>query len=421
MILTTFKLAFNSLRFRKLSISLTIFSLAVSIMLFLAVDIIRVQTKDNFINSVSDIDLIVGARSGSIQLLLYSIFHIGNATNNISWNTYQKISKHPRISWSIPIALGDSHKGFRVVGTQNNFFKHYKYQKDRKLQFRSGEAFTAPFEATIGANVAKKLNYDLGKEIILAHGMGNVNLVEHENTPFKISGILTPTGSALDDSVFISLSDLELMHLGWEHGVPNLQSQPDADQLENLTMQPKSITAFLLKLKSKHDVFGIQRAINDYKKEPLLAILPGVTLLELWKTVSVIEKVLLLISMLVIGTALLSMLAIILSNLNSRRHEIAVLRSLGATPLSISLLMIIETELLIIISAILAFLLMYLCISVIGPYMHNQIGIMIELTPPSSFQLLLIVAVLTAGLLVSLIPAIRAYRNTLQDGLIVRS
>ena len=421
MLATTLKLALKSLRFRKLSISLTIFSLAVSIMLFLAVDMIRVQTKDNFVNSVSDIDLIVGARSGSIQLLLYSIFHIGNATNNISWNTYQKISKHPRISWSIPIALGDSHKGFRVVGTNNNFFQHYKYQRERTLEFSAGSAFTDSFEATVGANVAKRLNYELGKEIILAHGMGNVSLVKHDNAPFKISGILKPTGSAIDDSVFISLSDLELIHIGWEQGIPNQQARSAINPLENSTIEPKSITAFLLKLKSRHDVFGIQRAINDYKKEPLLAILPGVTLLELWKTVSIIEKILLLISVLVIITALLSMLAIILSNLNSRRHEIAILRSLGATPLSISLLMIIETELLIVISALLAFLLMYLFIAIIGPFMHSQLGIMIELTPPSSFQLLLIAAVLLAGLIVSLIPAIRAYRNTLQDGLIVRS
>ena len=207
----------------------------------------------------------------------------------------------------------------------------------------------------------------------------------------------------------------------WEQGIPNQQARSAINPLENSTIEPKSITAFLLKLKSRHDVFGIQRAINDYKKEPLLAILPGVTLLELWKTVSIIEKILLLISVLVIITALLSMLAIILSNLNSRRHEIAILRSLGATPLSISLLMIIETELLIVISALLAFLLMYLFIAIIGPFMHSQLGIMIELTPPSSFQLLLIAAVLLAGLIVSLIPAIRAYRNTLQDGLIVRS
>jgi len=251
--------------------------------------------------------------------------------------------------------------------------------------------------------------------------MGNVSLIEHTNTPFKISGILKPTGSSIDDSVFISLTDLELMHVGWEHGVPNPDAISKLSDIDRQQLEPKSITAFLLKLKSKHDVFSIQRAINEYKKEPLLAILPGVALLELWKVVSVIEKVLLLISALVIATALLSMLAIILSNLNSRRHEIAVLRSLGASPLSISLLMIIETELLILLSLVLAIIMMYLSILIIGPYAYSQLGVMIELMPPSVFQLVLIVTVLVAGLLVSLIPAANVYKNTLQDGLTVRS
>ena len=418
---TILKLALKSLRFRKFSVGITIFSLAISIMLFMAVDNIRVQAKNNFVNTVSGIDLIVGSRSGSIQLLLYSIFHIGNATNNVSWETYQKITKHPRIAWSIPISLGDSHKGFRVVGTQQQFFQHYRYQRGHQLGFSQGKPFSSPFDAVIGANVATKLSYSLNDEIILAHGMGNVSLVEHENSPFKITGILKPTGSPIDDSVIISLAGLELMHVGWEHGVSthNVKDQHTHNIANH--PEPKSITAFLLALKSKHDVFAIQRAINDYKKEPLLAILPGVTLLELWKVVSIIEKILLVISGIVIVTALLSMLSIILTNLNSRRHEIAVLRSLGASPLSISVLMIIETEILIILSLILASLSMVIMTLIVGPYIHSQLGIIIELMPPTPFQWLLIACVLIAGFIVSLIPAINAYRNTLQDGLTVRS
>ena len=414
---TIIKLAIKSLRFRKLTVGLTIFSLAISIMLFLAVDNIRVQAKNNFINTVSGIDLIVGSRSGSVQLLLYSIFHIGNATNNVSWETYNKISNHPRIAWSIPISLGDSHKGFRVIGTQQRFFEHYRYQKKFKLEFAKGSSFAQAYDVVLGANVAKKLSYSLDDQIILAHGMGNVNLVEHTNTPFKVTGILKSTGSVIDDSVMISLDGLELMHVGWEHGVPNPELLPKPEQT---SIEPKSITAFLLKLKSKHDVFSIQRAINNYKKEPLLAILPGVTLLELWKVVGTMEKVLLIISTLVIITALFSMLAIILSNLSSRRYEIAVLRSIGASPLAISILMIIESELLILVSVIVAMLLMYTSLLLVGPYLHSEFGIMIELMPPTEFQWLLILCVFIAGFFVSLIPAFNAYRKTLQDGLIVR-
>ena len=417
-----FNLAFKSLRFRKFSVGLTIFSLAISIMLFLSVDTIRVQTKDNFVNTVSDIDLIVGSRSGSVQLLLYSIFHIGNATNNVSWDNYQKIIKHPRIDWSIPISLGDSHKGFRVVGSNQNFIEHYRYKKNQNLSFSSGKEFSDLYDAVVGSNVANKLSYALNDSIILAHGMGNVSLTKHNDTPFTISGILNATGSPIDDSIIIDLKALEAIHIGWESGIAPKTSTSSIDLKANHDeLVPQSITAFLLKLKSKHDVFKMQRAINDFNKEPLLAILPGVALLELWKVIGTIEKTLLIISGVVIFTSLFSMLAIILTNLNARRRELAVLRSAGASPLQIFLLMIIETELLIIISIFIAMIMLYVGIGLLGPLLQVSLGISIALTAPSSFQLLFLACILIAGFFIALIPAINAYRNTLQDGLTIRS
>ncbi|MFK8027129.1 MAG: ABC transporter permease [Gammaproteobacteria bacterium] len=420
MIRTILTLAIKSLRFRKFSVGLTIFSVAISIMLFLSVDTIRVQTKDNFVNTISGIDLIVGSRSGSIQLLLYSIFHIGNATNNVSWDSYQKISQHSRVDWSIPISLGDSHKGFRVIGTNNDFLKHYQYKNNINLSFDSGNNFINLFDAVIGSNVAKQLNYALNDDIILAHGMGNVSLTKHDNLPFTISGILDPTGSPIDDSIIIDLKALEAIHIGWEHGVAT-QTDLSVNDLDKKTLQPKSVTAFLIKLKSKHDVFSTQRAINDFRQEPLLAILPGVALLELWKVVGTIEKVLIVISGFVIISAMFSMLAIILTNLNSRSRELAILRSVGASPISLSLLMIIETELIIFFSIILGVTLLYLSIFLFGPILNQLYGITILFSPLSSFQWLFLVCILFFGLLIALIPAYNAYRKTLQDGLMTRS
>lgn len=420
MIRTIFTLAIKSLRFRKFSVGLTIFSVAISIMLFLSVDTTRVQAKDNFVNTISGIDLIVGSRSGSIQLLLYSIFHIGNATNNVSWESYQKISRHSRVDWSIPISLGDSHKGFRVIGTNEDFLTHYKYKNNINLSFKSGNKFINLFDAVIGSNVAKKLSYTVNDDIILAHGMGNVSLTKHDNLPFTITGILAPTGSPIDDSIIIDLKALEAIHIGWEHGVPT-QTDLSVSDLDESALQPTTVTAFLLKLKSRHDVFYIQRAINDFRQEPLLAILPGVALLELWKVVGTIEKILIIISGFVIISALFSMLAIILTNLNSRRRELAILRSVGASPGSLSLLMIIETELIILFSIILGIALLYLSILLFGPILNELYGITLLLTPLSSFQWLFLACILFFGLLIALIPAYNAYRKTLQDGLTTRS
>ncbi|QMU60825.1 MAG: FtsX-like permease family protein [Gammaproteobacteria bacterium] len=417
-----FLLALKSLRFRKLSIGLTIFSLAISVVLLLGVDIIRVQAKEKFANTISGTDLIVGSRSGSTQLLLYSIFHLGNATNNVSWESYNKIISHPRVNWSIPISLGDSHKGYRVVGTTTDIFQYYRYSKRHKLTFSSGQEFSGIFGAVLGAEVAKKLDYQLDEKIILAHGMGNVSFAEHKNLPFTVTGILKPTGTPIDRSVLITLKGLEAVHIGWEQGVPSKNAIQTNDlEKDDDRLQSKSITAFLLGLKNKQDIFSIQRGINNYKSEPLLAILPGIALMELWKVVGAVEKVMLIIAALVVVTGLLGMLAIILTNLNERRREIAVLRSVGASPKTIFTLMVIESEILVILGIFLGLIILYFLLALINPMLFNTYGLNIELQSPTKLQWIMLLIILLGGLVAAIFPAISAYRKTLQDGLTIRT
>ena len=422
MLPTIFSIAAKSLRFRKYSVGLTIFAIAISITLLLVVDTVRIQAKDNFVNTVSGTDLIVGSRSGSIQLLLYTIFHIGNPTNNISWNSYQKIAKHPRINWSVPITLGDSHRGHRVIGTTEDIFKYYKFAKSRKLLFEEGSPFEGILDCVIGSKVAKVLNYELGDDITLSHGMSNVSLTEHKNLQFSINGILEPTGTPIDESILVSIKGIEAVHIGWESGVATNTGPSQSElNLNDPRLKPETVTAFLLGLKSKHDIFNIQRAINNYKSEPLLAILPGITLLELWRIVEVLEKILFVIALFVIFSSLLGMLAILLSSLNERRREIAVLRSVGASPAIIFMLLILESIFLLTLSVLLSLLFFYLGIMLLNPLLQHTFGLLIELSPPSALQWLLLGGILFGGLLITLIPAYQSYKNSLQDGLSLRS
>ena len=416
------QLAFKSLRFRKLTVSLTIFSIALSVVLLFGVDTIRIQAKQQFINTVSNTDLIVGSRSGSVQLLLYSVFHLGNATNNVSWESYKKITSYPRVNWSIPISLGDSHKGYRVIGTTADIFKNYRYGKQYELKFSNGQEFSEIFDTVLGSEVANKLNYHLNENIIIAHGMGDVSFAEHKNLPFTITGILKPTGTPLDKSVLISLKGLEAVHIGWEQGVAD-QQKIQANELssDDSRLIPKSITAFLLGLKNKHDIFSIQRGINEFKSEPLLAILPGIALLELWKVVSIVENTLLIIAVLVVVVGLFGMLAIILTNLNERRREIAVLRSVGATPKTIFSLMVIESEILVLFGILVGLILLYLLLALINPMLFEAFGLAIELRPPTKLQWLMLLMITVGGLIAAFFPAISAYRKALQDGLTIRT
>ena len=199
----TLKLAWKSLLNRKTTALLTILTVAISVILLMGVERIRTQAKSSFANTISGTDLIVGGRSGQVNLLLYSVFRIGNATNNIDWKSFEEFSNHRSVDWAIPISLGDSHRGFRVMGTNHSYFEHYQYGQKQHLSLAKGEEFDGLFETVIGSEVAKSLGYDIGTEIIIAHGISDVGFSRHENTPFKVVGILAPTGTPVDKTVHV--------------------------------------------------------------------------------------------------------------------------------------------------------------------------------------------------------------------------
>ncbi|WP_166801002.1 ABC transporter permease, partial [Pseudomonas aeruginosa] len=202
-----FRLALASLANRRFTALLTIFAIALSACLLLAVERVRTEAKASFASTISGTDLIVGARSGSVNLLLYSVFRIGNATNNIRWDSYRHFAGNPRVKWAIPISLGDSHRGYRVMGTDAGYFEHYRYGRGQELQLAEGRAFGQDlFDVVLGAEVAEALHYRLGEKIVLAHGVSTVSLVKHDDKPFTVVGILQRTGTPVDRTLHISLA-----------------------------------------------------------------------------------------------------------------------------------------------------------------------------------------------------------------------
>lgn len=415
----TLTLAWKSVRNRKVTAMLTVMTVAISVILLLGVERIRTQAKTSFANTISGTDIIVGGRSGQINLLLYSVFRIGNATNNIDWKSYQEFSQHRSVEWAIPISLGDSHKGFRVMGTNHTYFEHYKYGKKQPIEFAKGHEFNGLFETVIGSEVAKKLGYHIGSEIIIAHGISDVGFSRHDKLPFKVVGILSPTGTPVDKTVHVSLEAIEAIHVGWESGA-NLGNNPNANQLERMQFRPKQITAMLLGLKSKIQIFALQRRINDYTQEPLSAILPGVALHELWGMMSVAEQALMTVSGFVVVAGLLGMLSSLLTSLQERRREMAILRAMGARPRHIFSLLILEASALTLIGLVIGTASLYVLLAAIGPIIQQNYGINLELNPLSVYEWGLLVAVQLAGSIIGLIPAFRAYRQSLSDGMTIR-
>ncbi|MEE2799470.1 MAG: ABC transporter permease [Pseudomonadota bacterium] len=415
------RLAIQSLANRRFSALLTVIAIALSVTLLLAVERVRTEARSSFASTVSGTDLIVGARSGSVQLLLYSVFRIGNATNNIRWDSFQQISQQPQVKWAIPLSLGDSHRGFRVLGTSQAYFDYYQFGRDRSLSFSQGQPFADLYDAVLGADVARELGYQLGTEMVLAHGAGAVSFVNHADKPFKVVGILAKTGTPVDRTIHVSLHGIEALHVDWQQGMPARGAgQISAEQARELDLTPHAITAFMLGLNRRIDTFALQRQINEFSGEPLLAILPGVALQELWSLLSVAEKALLLVSVFVVLTGLVGMLTAILSGLNERRREMAVLRSVGARPLHIFSLLLLEAVSLTLAGIALGLGLLYAGIAVTAPWLEQQYGLFMPLSWPTRSELTLLACIVAASVLMGCIPAWRAYRQALLDGLSIR-
>ena len=405
------KLALQSLADRKGSVMLSLLAMTVSIFVLLGVEHIRHQTKQNFSSTVSGVDLIVGARTGSLNLLLYSVFRIGSPTNNIRWQTYENITNNNQVKWAIPISLGDSHKGYRVLGTTKSYFQHFSYGKKRHLAFSDGREFNQVFDLVLGSEVANKLGYKLGDKVVLAHGIAATSFSMHDDRPFTVVGILATTGTPVDQTLHVSLQGIEAIHIDWQQGVKIPNSGLTQSELEQVELQPKSITAFMLGLKSKIATFQIQRNINEYKLEPVVAILPGVALSELWRMIGVLENALILVSALVFIAACLGVSSMLLASIRERRYEIQLLRIIGAPPYFLFLLIELEAFLITLLSCVFGSGLLVACLALLQDYLVYQYGIHIESNLLNQNSLYLIAAILSASIIVSIIPSFNGYRK----------
>lgn len=409
-----FALALKSLKNRRLSTSLTVLSVALSVGLLLSIEKARRAAEDGFTGALSQVDLVVGARSGPVQLILYTVFNVGNATHNVSWESYKKWSEHPAVDWTIPYSLGDSHRGFRVVATTADFFERYRFRGEGRVEFAQGTPFRELHDVVIGAAVARELGYSLGQKVVISHGATKgTSFQEHGDQPFSVIGIMKPTATPIDRSVYISMQAMEALHLDWKDGAP---SGKPVD-LTRSDLQPETLTAFFLRTKSRIDSLRLQREINTDPDEALLAIIPGVTLQELWRSLSNVESVLRLISWLVMAVSLATMLIALTTTLNERRREMAILRSLGAGPRRILALLVAEAFMLTSVGVVAGIALSSLAFRLLAPWLENEYGLALQNLTWGMPEISRVLAVLLAGLVVGLIPAWRARSQALKDGL----
>lgn len=419
-----FQLAFKSIRHRSFATTATIFSIVLSLLLLFTVERVRRSVEDSFTQTVSGVDLIVGARTGSLQLVLFSVFNIGQVTNNISYESYDKIHHHPDVDWTIPISLGDGHKGYRVVGTTTEFFEHYQVRAAEALKILIGSPFKENNEVVLGAEVAEVLKYKLGDKIVIAHGStSGDSFDEHADQPFTVVGILDSTGTAVDRSLYISLGGMDHLHDESEKSESHDDHSAHSDHAHeghDHEHHPKSITSFFLKLKSKTRILSMQREITENKNEALLAVMPAAVLSDLWRSLSKIEFVLKLISALVMIVGLLGMVIALMTSLNERRREMAILRSLGAGFSHLAKLVFLEVSLILGLAVLISAILKVVLEVTLASYLAKKFGLYLTGSYFSTMDITMMMATFIVGLIFALGPVLLFKNKSLKDGLTVK-
>jgi putative ABC transport system permease protein len=289
------------------------------------------------------------------------------------------------------------------------------------LELADGVPFDDLFDAVLGAEVATALGYSVGDPIVVAHGLGSEGFLRHEETPFRVAGILAPTGTPVDRTVHVSLQAIEAIHVDWRSGarIPGMTTA--AEVLRKMELKPKSITAFLVGLESRFAVFGLQRSINEYRGEPLLAILPGVALQELWSLISTAEIALSAITVCVVASGLIGMTVMLLAGLRERRREMAVLRSIGAQPRHIFTLMVSEAVGLTLAGCVVGLALTFAAMTLVAPLIEARLGLHLAMGGITIWDAKLLALVIASGTIAGFLPAALAVRQSIADGTTVRT
>ena len=415
---TLFHLAFRSLSSRASSAILTVLAIAVSVCLFLGVENLRQGARDGFDQTVSGVDLIVGARTSPANLVLYTVFRIGEPTAEIRYRTYEELRSDPEIAWAAPVALGDSLNGYRVIGTTRALFDHFRTGDSVPLSLREGRVFADTFEIVLGAEAARGMGSSLGDEKVLSHGISETTFQDHDNITFEVVGILAPTGTPMDQSVFVPMEGITAMHEGWVQGTrTSLVNALTEDMLRELDLTPATVTAVFVGLKNRTSIRTVQRAINTSNDEPLVAVIPALALAQLWQVVSVVERALAAVGAFVVVVGLISIVTTLLSSLRERRREMALLRAVGARGRDVFTLLISEAALIAFAGAVIGLALAQSLTFLLAPFARARFGIQLASTPPGMFELLTVLGVVVIAALLALLPAAFASRRAVQDGL----
>ena len=394
--MSIFSISFSYLTSRLQHTVLNIIMMAVGIMLITVLLLFGYQMQKRLIADSQGIDAVIGAKGSPLQLILSTIYHVDIPVGNIDLKIAKKIKKHPFIKRAIPIALGDSYKGYRIVGTDPAYIKHFK------SSFAKGSIWHDNMQAVIGHEIAKNTDLQIGDNFFGNHGLLEVVEV-HKEQPYKIIGILKPTGSVIDRLIITSLDsvwDIHNHHDGHHHH-------------KKKNTEEKEITALLVQYKTKIASITFPRYVN--KSTNMQAASPSFEITRLLKLIGIGKNTIILFGSFLIILSLSSILIGLFNSVYQRRYDLAIFRTLGASRNKIFLIVIIEGVIISILASIIGLIAGHLVIELIGCYTLkvSELGLTGLIFLPQIFILWFLI--LLFCLIACSIPAVRAYKTDIKE------
>ena len=343
------------------------------------------QVNDAFERNIKDIDLVLGAKGSPLQLILANVYHIDAPTGNINQREAEKVLKHPYIDSGIPLAYGDNHEGYRIVGTEHSYVEHYGGT------LADGALWQDPFEVTAGARVAEDLDLHIGDTFYSAHGLKDQTDI-HTNKTFTVVGILEPSGSVLDQLLLTPMESIWYVHL---------------DDGETLDPETREITAMLLKKRNPLAVLTIPNALRESNMQ---VALPAIEVNRMTQQFGLGTAALRAIALFIMALSFASIFISVLDNVRTRRHELALMRTMGGTPSTLYRLLLLEGGLLCASGTVLGLCLSRVGMGVLGHFVDGQFHYDVYNAAMLVSEWALAGGAVLVGLLASAIPARRALK-----------
>jgi putative ABC transport system permease protein len=386
------------LRARSLSTVLNVLLLALGVATITLLLLATSQLEERMQRDARGIDLVVGAKGSPMQIILSSIYHLDVPTGNISWKQAQEVARHRAVKKTIPLALGDNYRGFRIVGTNHDYVAHYG------ARLAQGELWQAPLDAVLGSEVAATTGLAVGATFAGAHGLGGrAGEHMHDDKPYRVVGVLAPSGTVVDRIVLTDVASLWAVHAD-QHDIKDV-----ARIAELLSDDEKELTALLVQYATPLAAAMLPRYINQ--NSDMQAASPAYETARLFNIIGVGVDVLRGFALVLVFAAGLSVFIALYNALNERRYDLAVMRTLGASPARLMLLMLFEGLLLALVGAVLGIVLGHALTELLGFALAQAKQVTVTGWAWVNAELWLVVMALAVGVVAALLPAWRAYRT----------